>query len=244
MIPFEKINSDADGRVPTIGGNQTTGMEYKFNWNFDQINLELVRVYELLDNLSYIPLVINLFTLNGYKEYYSEKGSTVTSLSFLWGYNKDILTQSITHLPIINNSIRAYNLSGTFTSNTDFTLTATDGDTTISAITELMFLDSMYYGVSTSPTLNNADVLGLSNVLAKDFERKVVFDCSGGKYFYFAFPSVWGVPRFRVGGFNFTAMVKENIPIFTNSSWHTLSLDVWRVQDIQFGSNIEVEILR
>ena len=191
----------------------------------------------------YVALEITNFV--GGNDY--EKGSTVNNVNLVWSFNKpaNVVSQSINQgIGAISVGTTSHNLTlQNITANRTYTLTASDGKTVTTKDTTVRFLDSVYYGVSPLSTLSTAQVLMLNSELAEDRKANRLFDCTGGRYFYVAFPTLFGTPMFRVGGLAFSAMLKTTIPAFVNASGETLSLDVYRVQDMQWGTAIELAVL-
>jgi len=239
-LPFEYAISDRFGRIPTTGGE----LEDKWKTNFDLLNFALQEIQNSMGGAGYESFSILSFINN---VNFIERGSTVNSVRFDWSYSGIITEQSITpDAPTLNANERTRTVSGlSITNNRDWTLKANDGTTEIIKTTSLVFLDSMYYGVSNDENISNAGILGLTSELGYDFEQKRFFNCSGGRFIYLAWPTAWGSnPIFRVGGIAFSAMEKRTIPGFQNSKGRTVSLDVYRVEHRQFGSNIMVEVFK
>lgn len=49
-----------------------------------------------------------------------------------------------------------------------------------------------YWGVSNKESLTDEDILMMSSELSGNKNKLVAYDCTGGNYFYFAYPSVFG----------------------------------------------------
>ena len=232
---FQKIKADLDASGATTG----TEMETAFNGNFDKIRLNFAEQQNQINELLYVPLEITSFTGGGRYE----KGQTVTGISFAWTYNKDVTSQSIGPGSVaVASNLRSYQLTAqNITSNRTYTLSASDGKTSRTASTSVTFLDSRYWGVSDKPDLDQAAILALSSELSSSRVQSRTFNCSGGKYFYLAWPAVFGTPSFKVGGLSFSDMVKTTIEL-TNASGYTASYDLWRVGTIQSGAAITVDV--
>ena len=236
---FNKIKADPSTAVATSG----TQMEAAFNGNFDKIKQNFTEHQAAIDELRYVELAISAFTGGGTYE----RGTVISAVNFAWAFNKtEIVTQSIApDVPALSKDARSYNLAGqSITGNRTYTLTANDGKVTKTRQTAISIKDSRYWGVSEKATLTAAEILQLMfGELADNWAQERTFDCSGGKYFYIIGPSAWGEPRFKAGGLNFTAMQKTVMANFVNASGATVSIDVWRVQDLQTASAIPVQVL-
>jgi hypothetical protein len=87
----------------------------------------------------------------------NERGVPVTAITFNWGYsNGEPTEQSISPLVgAINNSLRTATLTGqNISTNTTFTLNATDGDTIVNRTSQLSFFAPVFFGsvLNASPT--------------------------------------------------------------------------------------------
>ena len=134
-------------------------------------------VHEALDKLLYITPKINTFTLKQAGTY--ERGTTISTLDFAWDYNKKLIQkQRLDDLDLIP-TIRQFTIEKDITSDTSFTLWATDDVNEVTASTSIQFIDYIYYGTTSlngeliiqkiSPTVN--EIL----VIAKDEEHIWVF---------------------------------------------------------------------
>lgn len=213
-------------------GGTTTADKVSYDGSFDNVQ-------EALDDLFYAAPSINSFTGGSSNEI----GSTITAVNLAWTLNKDVTSQSLNQgIGAIGVALRAHALSDlSLTTNTTYTLTVGDGTNTDVASTSVSFLNKCYWGVSTETELDDAAVLALDSQLSSSRVQSRTFDCSGGRYFYFAFPASFGTPTFKVGGLAFSAMTSV-VRNFENASGHTASFQIWRVNDIQTGSAIAVEV--
>lgn len=197
-------------------------------------------VDDALDALLYVPT--NITGISGGSN--NEIGVTINNVNLAWSINKTVVSQSFNQgIGAIDPALRALNLTAqAITTNRTYTLTASDGTTPDSASTSVLFFNKRYWGVSADTDLDDAEVISLSSELATARQQTRVFDCSGGRYFHFAFPASFGTPTFRVGGLSFTDMVSVTRS-FVNASGHAESYQLWRCGSIQTGSAITVEVL-
>ena len=165
-----------------------------------------------------------------------------------WSVNKTVTSQTLARagsgIGTLTAEDRTYTDTGAnLTTNTTYTLTVSDGQKTASSSTTVSFKHKRYWGTSTKESLTNEEIIALSSEFANNRQQTRTFDCSGGKYFYFAIPtSMCSGIQFKVGGLAFSAMNLTEID-FTNSSGNTSDFNVYRVADIQTGSAISVEVL-
>lgn len=185
----------------------------------------------------YKQMAINSFTGGSTVE----KGSSVSNVVLNWSLNK--VPESLTlDGSSIDRTSTSKEVSGTFTSDTTFTLKATDArGVAKSAKTSISFLLKRYWGVSSKSTLTSADVLALGN---SDWASKAMtatkFDCSGGKYPYYCIPASLGTPEFWVGGLKNTKVTSTELSV-TNSSGYTETYNIFRLTDLQYGSDLSIE---
>lgn len=203
-------------------------------------NGSITNVQEALDELLYVAPVITSFTGGGTYE----MGSTVSQVVLNWAINKAVKTQNLNNgIGDISAELRTYTIDKDITTNTTYTLTVNDGKQTTSKSTSITFRQKRYWGVSVDESLTNEQILSMSSEFATNRQQSRVFDCSGGKYFYFIIPTQFcnGI-SFKVGGLAFSDMQQTTIEL-TNASNYKASYNVYRVGNIQTGSAINVEVL-
>ena len=143
----------------TIGGIQTKNINLSASVGASNVaynNVDYPTVESALNKLLYVPLT---GTLTGGSTY--EIGSTVSQVVLNWTYNKPVTTQSINNgIGSLLASLRTYTHSGqTITSNRTYTLTGSDGSTTINSSTTVSFSYTRYWGTSSTTTLTDANIL-------------------------------------------------------------------------------------
>ena len=225
----------------TIGGIQTKNINLSASVGASNVaynNVDYPTVESALNKLLYVPLT---GTLTGGSTY--EIGSTVSQVVLNWTYNKPVTTQSINNgIGSLLASLRTYTHSGqTITSNRTYTLTGSDGATTINSSTTVSFSYKRYWGTSATTTLTDANILALTREFSSSRVQNRVFDCTGSKYFWIIYPSSFGSAAFKVGGLSFSDMNLE-VRTITNESGASVQLNIYRVNNIQTGSAINVEV--
>ena len=194
---------------------------------------------DAMDKLLYITPTVSISGGGNY-----EIGSTRATTTLTWVWNKNIQSQSLNQgIGSLAPALRTYTYETAITSDTTFTITGTDGTTSKSASTDVKFMPKRYWGVSTKTSLTDEEIIALSSELSTRRQQTRTFDCSGGKYFYFAIKTSYcnGI-EFKVGGLSFSDMSVETRQ-FTNASGYTDSYNIYRVNNIQTGSAIQVEVL-
>lgn len=202
-------------------------------------------VKDALDYLLYMQPEITSFSNNINTV---EIGSTVSNVLLSWAVNKTMASLNINNgvgaIAIVSDTSKQ--LSGlSLTSNTSWTLTATDDEgTSVTKTTGITFLNKRYWGVSASASLTtSAQIIALGSEFGSNYNMSKTLDATGGKYLYFAVPSSFGltVNNFKVGGLSNSDWVKTTIS-FTNASGYTTNYDIFRSGNIQTGSAILVAI--
>lgn len=204
----------------------------------------LQTVEDALDHLLYIEPTVSLHldqTLSTY-----EIGSSINSVGLRWTWNKTITSQSLNQgIGDLATNINSYTYTPTnpIDSNITFTITGGDGVETATDSVSVSFIPKRYWGVSASTSLTDADILALSQELSTSRTQTRHFDCSGGKYFYFVIKTSYcNNIGFKVNGMTFTDMDVETRN-FTNGSGYTDQYNIYRVHNIQTGTDIPVEVL-
>ena len=179
-----------------------------------------------------------------------EKGNIINNITLSWLFNdgdSDPDNQDINHgigtLPVGD---RTYNYTTPITDNITFTLTAAQTPQNRSKNTTVVFLDSRRWVSNLNPDWGTIDFssgdLSTSYELASTRQKTVSYDCSGGKYFYYMYPTYMGHATFKVQGLPNSSII-ERVCNFTNQYGHTEQYYVYRSEYVQNGTNIELEVL-
>lgn len=171
----------------------------------------------------------------------SEVGVSVPTASLTWSFTKTITAQELAGTGTVPPALtdRAQAATGPYTTDTTFTITGHTGTENASATTTVAFQYKRYWGVSASASLNTAGVLALSGAELATARQQTRVMTPSAQYMYFAFPSTFGTPTFKSNGFNDTAWSKTTIAGFVNASGATVSLDVWRSDNLVTGTFTE-----
>jgi len=193
-------------------------------------------VKEALDKLLYVSPSINLSGGGTF-----EIGQTVHGAHLVWSFNKDIVSQSLNQgIGALDLDVRSYDWPDDISSNLSFTLTASDGETTVTASTSIIFDRRAYWGVSPDTSLDTDAILALSQAFSTSKGKSITYDCSGGAYPYYCYPKSFGaLTNVSVGGLAFSDYQQEIVSL-TNASGHTEDYLVTRFNGIQTGANIVV----
>lgn len=179
------------------------------------------------DIVQYDPLEVQAFALSVSS---AELGQTVPSLTLTWSYNKEIQSQRISG-PIgsLLPNLTSYVLRSPTTSSTVFTLTASDGTTTASAIASLTFYHKRYWGASSSDSLTDVQVLALSGSEFSTSRSATKTITAADQYLYFAYPASFGEATFTVNGMLNTAWILE-ARVLVNAFGYAANYNIYRSQ--------------
>jgi hypothetical protein len=184
-----------------------------------------------------------------------EIGSTVTTVPLSWSIsptNTPVASQTLTPIGSISTNLRATNITGTFTNDTNWTLTVNDGTglpgSTVTAQTSIAFRNYLSWGIASTTNLSNSQIQNLHTNTAAGAGRefrtgkgKSVSISGNGQYIYFAYPSSFGAASFIVNGSPNTAWISNSVT-YTNSSGNTSQFLIYRSTDLMFGANIPITI--
>lgn len=201
-------------------------------------------VEEILEELLFVDLVINSFTT---PQTVFENGQVITSLTFTWGLNKAITSQTITGTQVTPPTLLAADRSKTvnftsLSSNGTVTLTCNDGSgaPVVTSTINLTFLKGVYLGVAPIGTIDSAFILNLNKTLQSNYVRSANLNLGAGQYAWFAAPVAYGTPNFKINGFS-GGFEPPSVVSFTNSFGATENYNVWRSTNANIGlSFIEI----
>lgn len=207
-----------------------------------------------VENLEYEEIDVSTFTINPAQ---AENGASITSVSCNWNFNKTPVSASIS---IKRNNVDTYNdiktslaKNGTdvitgyiFSQNSTFTLKGTDaggGSTppqTVIKNIPLVFKNKIHYGVAGNLTVNDDLLLNKlqNHELADTREKTFTVTPTAGQYIWFACPSSFDTPIFKVRGFQ-GGFTKKGTFNHKNANNFTTSYQVWRSDNAGLG-NTEV----
>lgn len=199
---------------------------------------------DAIDKLLYITPSVTLKAENTASNVYYEIGTTKTSTALTWTWNKNIRTQSLNQsIGSLDPALGSYTYTTSYTTDKTFTITGSDGTTTKTSSVNVKFIPKRYWGVSTETSLTDEQILVLSGELSTNRIQSRIFDCSGGKYFYFVIRTAYcdGI-LFKVGGLGFSDMdvITRNV---VNAQGYSAEYNIYRVHNLQTGSAISVEVL-
>lgn len=146
---------------------------------------------KLIADYYYVKPSITSFTSNPIGGIF-EIGTVISApITFVWDYNKDITTQSLTDCILTDNTVRTASYDTDITSNKTFTLTASDDKNTISKTISYTFVNPYYVGVSDTDILDETGIKALTKKVEVKGNKTIDYTTSQS-YMIFAYPSSYG----------------------------------------------------
>lgn len=130
------------------------------------------------------------------------------------------------------NSDRIEHVERDISANTTFKAIATDKrGHKITESKSLYFYNGVYTGVGAE----NIEISSLTKTLQSNKNKTFTVTAGKGEYIYYACPTRYGTPIFKVGGFEggFELIYSGD---FTNSSGYTESYQLWRSVNVNLGT--------
>lgn len=187
--------------------------------------------------LYYVDPAITSFTSTPSTLTY-ENGAVVTGgVVFNWTYNKDMTTQTLTDCTLADETVRTATYESDISSNKTFTLSAGDGENSISKSISFQFMNKVYWGVSADQdSYSDAWILGLSgSKLATNAKGSYNFTAGAGQYCYFAIPTSMSI-AVKVNGFDTELDTVVANKSFQNASGYTTTYKILRLHQPSLGT--------
>jgi hypothetical protein len=209
--------------------------------NISVTNAGYLHLQEVIDELLYVALTINSFSVANFFQNTVEVGASVSSLQFNWALSKLPTTQTLsgpnltTQNPAPGTTTATVNLNsplsfGAVGVSYGYTLTVDDGTLTPSANVNLTALNNIYWGDSVIPgSINSVFVNTLNKGLQAGKALTYVSNANTlTLYNWYAVRAALGTPTFTANGFEggFT-LVAPGISV-QNVSGFSESYDVYR----------------
>ena len=170
-----------------------------------------------------------------------EMGSTVNTVVLNWATNKtpeeltldgEGIDKSLKTKTIENANIK---------SNKTYTLKAKDErDAEAEKTTAINFRNGVYWGVAEDKSsFDSAFILGLTKGLQGSKGKTFTVNAGATQHIYYAIPSRYGTPSFKVGGFE-GGFAKAATIEFTNASGCKENYDIWKSDNPGLGNTTVV----
>lgn len=196
-------------------------------------------VAAVLDDLLYTAIQITSFTNNVNTV---EMGSTVDTVVLNWNCNKTPEELTLDGQGI-DASLKTKTIeSAGIKANKTYTLKAVDErDAEATKTTAITFLNGVYWGVGADQSsFDSAFILGLTKGLQSNKVKTFTVNAGASQHIYYAIPTRYGTPAFKVGGFE-GGFAKAATIDFTNASGYMESYDIWKSDNAGLG-NTTVEV--
>ncbi len=232
------LGTDEEGNIIVKDDIQLTAEN--ISYKNSNVDLALDDVYEKLGDLMYIQISITSFTNN---KNTVEMGVIVDTVVLNWNYNKVPKTLMLDN-EILDVNLKTKTLSGqNINSNKTYTLKATDERNAVATkTTSITFLNGVYYGVGDDlviDSITNQFILSLTKTLQSSKAKTFTVNAGESKHIYYAIPSRYGTPAFKVGGFE-GGFGKIGTFNFTNASGYTETYDVYKSSNSNLGNTTVV----
>lgn len=165
-----------------------------------------------------------------------EIGTVIDSVEFIWEYNKEPVSQSLTGFSV-DIEDRSAKWETPISANKSFTLSASDGEKSASSSKSFNFLPNIYWGSSLEPTQYDSEwALGLtSKSLKSSIGGNYDFDVKSGEYGYLVMPDKYSFSgTVKIGGFDTELVRVDNISL-TNSKGYTQTYKAYRTTNKGLG---------
>lgn len=170
-----------------------------------------------------------------------EMGSTVNTVALSWETNKTPTVLTLDGEGIDKNLKNKTIENANIKSNKTYTLKATDErDAEATKTTAITFLNGVYWGVAEDKSsFDSAFILGLTKGLQGSKAKTFTVNAGASQHIYYVIPSRYGVPSFKVGGFE-GGFAKVATIAFTNASGYEENYDIYKSDNPGLGNTTVV----
>jgi hypothetical protein len=248
----------ADATAATLSAANMFSISILSDISVDITGANGIQVVEVTANKFIISLYTALTASLAVSPSTAEVGQSVPTANLTWSYNKPtaVVSQGISGYGYISPPTTTnYFAAGPFTTTKTFTLIGFDGTQSATSNATMTFLKKRYWGTipASGSIPSNSQLLAGSNELSSTRSKSVTFNCavpSGGNYFYYAYPTAYGVASTTVNGFPFSDWYNPSNPPVASTSPATISVTsaygvienyyLYRCYNVQNGSSIPV----
>lgn len=230
----EKGDTGPQGPAGPAGATTADGVSY----GDSNVEAALDDLTGKVADLMYEPIAISSFTNNVGTV---EMGSTVSTVVLNWVTNKTPETLELDGEGIDKTLETKTIESANIKSNKTYTLKATDErDAEATKTTAITFLNGVYWGVAADTSDFDSDfILGLTKGLQGSKAKTFTVNAAASQHIYYAIPTRYGTPSFKVGGFE-GGFAKAATIDFTNASGYEESYDIWKSDNAGLGNTTVV----
>lgn len=216
-------------------GSTAENVSYENDTKPDWTNLKLA-VDGLISRVYYVDPQISSFTSTPSTLQY-ENGAVITGgVTFNWTYNKDMTSQTLTDCSLADETVRTATYANDISANKTFTLSASDGEKSVTKSISFQFMNKVYWGVSENQDdYTDAWILGLSgSKLATSAKGSYNFTAGTGQYCYWAIPTGMSI-SVKVNGFDTDLDTVVASRSFTNASGYATTYKIVRLHQPSLG---------
>ncbi len=209
-------------------------------------NLGYSFAQEIFDFLLYVNPVISGFS-GGPTQY--ELGLLLTSLSFTWSLNKNVVSQTLvgpaemTPVVLTAGQRSVTVILANLSSNSTFTLTVDDGQNQVQSNFNISFVNRNYFGDAIIPgTIDDTFVKSLQSILKANRSHNYIIDAVGAQYNWYCHPSRYGTPTFYANGFEGGWSLITTLVGFTNDFGYSEDYSIWRSDNPDIGPGVNAQV--
>jgi hypothetical protein len=167
-------------------------------------------VSDILDDLLYEDLTVSTFTINGSPTLTREKGNTLDDITFVWTYNKSVVSQSITGIALTAEERTKVLAAQGILVDTTWLLTGNDGTNDATDTVSALFRHSVRWIAMSEQAITSEILHTWDSELRADKNTIFTVDAASDEFIYFASPQSFGSVELWIGGF---------LEVFTETSF-------------------------
>ena len=242
---LDLLSENEEGKLQyngvAIGGVGGASTADAVSYNNDTISVTNVEeaLNKLISDYYYVKPSINSFTATPNGGIF-EVGHVVSApISFIWNYNKDITTQTLTDCTLADETVRTATNDTDITTNKTFTLTASDGKNNVSKNISYSFTNKVWYGSAAEGTYDDTFILGLSTgKLQTSKSGTYTVTVADREYFFIAMPQSYNNSDElvgKIGGFE-TGFSRVATINHTNASGYATNYNIYKSTNASLGA--------
>lgn len=216
------------------GGGEGSTTADRVAYGDSDVGTALDELNRQIADINYEAIQINSFTNNIGS---AEMGSIVNTVILSWSCNKTP-TALLLDENAIDVSLNTLRIEDTaISADKTFTIEAVDERESVARKeTTIIFLNGIYWGVAGDTSeLDSEFLLTLTKNLQGARAKTFIVNAGTGQFIYYAAPTRYGTPAFKVGGFD-GGFTKAATIQFTNGSGYTESYDIWKSDNAGLGN--------
>ena len=191
---------------------------------------------KLIADFYYVESSITSFTASPAAGTY-EVGTTISSPTFNWSYDKDIVSQTLTDCPLADETVRTATYDSDITSDKTFTLTANDGRNNVSGSISYKFVYPTYVGIVENGNVDETNILANCTKLIRTKSAYNGKFTANFQTLVFATPTAFGTLSSVINQNNYEvldAFTKQDMTI-NGVSYYVYSLENVNITDFSYN---------